>query len=369
LAAPRGRQEWTQLADEVLYRLIAAEGAVIWAEAEAKLSETSWVHDNFDSTVPANQGPQPHHLTAARRRLELQDLIQERPAILNKRRVSAWVTTAASQERRTTETDRTAATKRRLYRTYLAWTGNSQLCGSIAEQVVHHSLEDLKGTHLWIPPSARPGRITELRGRPISVGGPLDAAGFWPLDPHDPSRGLVPFAVEVKNIRSWIYPWVHEVWDLLSKVADFPDVVPVLVARKIHLITFRFFKDIGALGFQMGCQWFAAHGTTKAPLDPSTFEEVTSRLGFLDARRAADPPAMHPPLRNWFRDVPTKVDHTLVLDQQERWERAAPIVANYDVLRDETVTGRARHDAWADFAQAIDAAGLSDLGGWVSHDF
>jgi hypothetical protein len=358
-----------QLAEEALYRLISAEGAVIWPEVEATLSETSWVHDNLDSTIPVNQGPQPHHLTGARQRLEEQGLIEERPAILNKRPVSAWVTTAAPQERRTTETDRTAATKRRLYRTFLAWTGTNQLCGSIAEQVVHRSLEDLKGTHRWIPPSARPGRITELRGRPISVGGPLDAAGFWPLDPYDPSTGLVPFAVEVKNIRSWIYPWDNEVWDLLSKVADFPDVVPVLVARKIHLVTFRFFKDIGALGFQMHCQWFAAHGTTKAPLDPSTFEEVTRQLGFRDATRAADPPAMHPPLRNWFRDVPIMADHTLVQDQQERWGRAAPIVADYDVLRDETVIGRARHDAWAEFARAIEAAGLSDRGGWASHDF
>jgi len=41
-------------------------------------------------------------------------------------------------------------------------------------------------------------------------------------------------------------------WDLLSKLAAFPDVVPVLAARRIHPMSFKMFKDIGALGVQNG---------------------------------------------------------------------------------------------------------------------
>jgi hypothetical protein len=51
------------------------------------------------------------------------------------------------------------------------------------------------------------------------------------------------FAVEVKNVRSWIYPWSHEVWDLLAKLGEFSDVVPILVSRRIHITTFRMFKE------------------------------------------------------------------------------------------------------------------------------
>jgi hypothetical protein len=76
-------------------------------------------------------------------------------------------------------------------------------------------------------------------------------------DDGSANAGFTHFGVEVKNLRSVIYPWDHETWDLLAKVAAFPTVVPVLVARRIHPVTFKFFKDIGALGTEMRAQWFS----------------------------------------------------------------------------------------------------------------
>jgi hypothetical protein len=108
---------------------------------------------------------------------------------------------------------------------------------------------------LWLDPDSQPGQVRSLRGQPITVGGPLDAAGFVARAASDPTKGFIPFAVEVKNVRSVLYPWHREVWDLLAKVTDFPDVVPILVARSIHFTTFQCFKDIGCLGFSTRRQW------------------------------------------------------------------------------------------------------------------
>ena len=167
LATPRTLREWAQLSQEALARFIQTEGAAVWPEAEAKLSETSWVHDHLDPSIPPHIGPQPHHLSAAKRSLQHAGVIAEQTVVLNGRQVTAWVDASAVQHRRGTEVSHQAARKRRLYRRFLGWTSNSRLCGSIAEQVVDAGLQELRGSRLWIPPGSRPGQITDLLGRPI----------------------------------------------------------------------------------------------------------------------------------------------------------------------------------------------------------
>jgi hypothetical protein len=368
LAVPRTLSQWARLSQDALARFIETEGAAVWPEVEARLGETSWVHDHLDSTIPPNIGPQPHQLSVAKRTLQRAGVIEEQTVTLSGRQVTAWLDASASQRRRSTEVNRKAAEKRRIYRRFLSWTVKNRLCGAIAEQVVDAGLQELKGSRLWIPPGARAGYITELLGRPIQVGGPLDATGAWLVDPYDPRAGFIPFAVEVKNIRSWIYPWDHEAWDLLSKVADFPDVLPVLVARKIHQVTFNCFKDIGALGCEMRQQWFAAHGTTKDSLTPATFEQTVHTLGFHDAKRASDPPSADSRTSRWFERAPTFGNHTLLVTQADRWQRAAPIVKQYQDLRSEP-DHQTRSAMWAAFSHDIRAAGLYERAGWAPHEF
>jgi hypothetical protein len=360
MARPSSRSEWVELATVAAYAFIRERGAVVWPEVEAFLSESSWVHDNLDSSIPTDWCPQPHHLTTARKRLVNAGAIRKQAAVLNGRLVSTWIDAVSSQQ---TATDRLAATKRRCYRTYLSWTNRAQLCGAIAEQVVHRSLTALAGRYLWIP-DHKPGKVTLLCGQPITVGGPLDSAGFWPLDPQDPSVGLVPFAVEIKNIRDWIYPWDHEHWDLLAKLAAFPRVIPVLVARKIHPLTFKCLADIGALGRETKCQWFANEGTTQAPLDPEKFDQITRLFGFRDAVPVTKDIQAHPPTTTWFQKVPTYADGTLLPRSVRRWNRAAPIVSKYIQLRNENLRVAERSDMWAAFVSDIQAAGLYQRGGW-----
>jgi hypothetical protein len=250
-----------------------------------------------------------------------------------------------------------AAAVRRLYRRLLQWTGRPNLCGAVAEKVVDATLHSLAGSHLWIPPNTRAGRVDSLVGRPV-VGGPLDAAAEWVYDPVNITAGSTRFAVEVKNIRETIYPWDLETWDLLGKLADFPEVLPVLVARRIHLTTFRFFKDVGALGTETRGQWFAQ------AIDEGDFERVVNGLGLPDARRVPDdvPP---PALLKFFRDTGPSVGAAQLL----RWQTAAPIVRRYRDLRDPHRSYDDRRQLWLAFSADIQASGLYERGGWGPQEF
>lgn len=353
------RARWEADTTQALDLLFRQIGAAVWPEVEAIAGETSWYPNNFP--VPRTFRLQPHHLTTARRRLgpEGAGAIQEMAVELNRLRVSAWVDARALATRgRATEVRELAATKRRLYRSFLAWTSGVRLCGRVAEAVVDASLRELAGRYLWVSPSAeRPGVVRELLGRAITVGGPLDAAGHWALDADDPAKGFVSFAVEIENLRATIYPWDHEAWDLLAKVADFPDVVPVLVARRIHPLAFNCFRDIGALGRATGAQWFDANRIAE-----DQFERVTKRLSFRDAVRV-DPSHPDPAVVRWFRDL----DRDVIRRQAERWERAAPILTRHATLRLEVDYGE-RHRLWSSFCTEIKQAGLYEVGGWAPEE-
>jgi len=232
---------------------------------------------------------------------------------------------------------------------------------------VDATLRSLAGTRIWLPPNAKPGQITQLQGTPVSIGGPLDHAGFWAQDPHDPTAGWIPFAVEVKNIRGWIYPWDPEIWDLLAKVASFPDVVPVLVARKMHYISFRMLKDLGGLGTQTGKQLFADRGTTRASIDPDRFAEVTSGLSLRDCK-LVDPTSPSSRLQKFFGETAYKLidGASLAVNSQARWQATAPIVAQFAELRDDTLPMSRRTDLWKAFGREVERAGLMGEGGWVT---
>jgi hypothetical protein len=267
---------------------------------------------------------------------------------------------------RTTAVRRLAASKRRRYRTFLGWTGSPTLCGGVAESLVEATLRSLSGSKLWVPESMRRGQVRKLVGRDIQVGGPLDAAGFWPLNPDNPGQGMIPFAVEVKNIRGVVYPWSHETWDLLAKVGAFPDVLPILVSRRLHVMTYRFFKDIGGLGVETRKQWFAH----RHPIEADHFYAIRTEFGFHDAELIADTAQVIPRLATFFGTTaykPTAGGVSLISAQLRRWERAAGLVDQHRELRNEGLEPIERRESWNAFAERAAAAGLLDGGGWGPH--
>jgi hypothetical protein len=172
----------------------------------------------------------------------------------------------------------------------------------------------------------------------------------------------------VKNLRSWLYPWSHEVWDLLAKVGDFPEVVPILIARRIHPTTFRMLKDIGALGYQTRQQWFAERGGNHS-IDPTRFAQVAASLGFDDATLLGGARAPDGRMSNFFsqtlRRVPNHADLPLVEVSAQRWAGAAPLAADYTALRAERMDAGDRRELLTEFAGRVADAGLLTTGGWA----
>ncbi len=223
---------------------------------------------------------------------------------------------------------------------------------------------------LWIP-AFNPGQVKEVAGVALA-GRTLDAAGYCPRDRSNPSAGLIPFGVEVKNIRSWIYPWDNEMWDLLTSLGPRPDVLPVLVARRIHPVAFNFVFDIGAFARQTREQYFAWPGTEEDSFTPDAFAEVVEAFGFADAIRLEKPdsPSYGEPARNhslvaWFGETLRQY----AAAQAAKWEVAAPIVAKFPDLRSETLSAADRRGLWMAFCKEFKDSGLYVRGGWAPTDF
>jgi hypothetical protein len=358
-------QTWVDRALDVLPEFVAAQGAIVWPEAIAHLSEGTWIRVHRPDAGYSRLDP--HILGRARTELLDDGVLIEDTRVLNQRAVSVFLDGPGLASRRTSQIREAASAKRRLYRSFLGWTGHSELCGHVAESAVEATMGSLAGTDLWLPPDAQRGRVGTLLGRPVA-GGPLDAAGFVPNNALDPAAGWVPFAVEVKNVRSWIYPWSHEVWDLLAKLGDFPDVVPLLVARRIHPTTFRMFKDLGAFGYDARKQWFAERGGGRS-IDQDDFERVTSRLGFEDAVLLSRPPGVERGLANLLSNVfhrpHGELDVPLIQAAAARWREAAPLAADFVDLRAERMNGDERRELLTDFAARVYDADLMSVGGWA----
>ena len=84
--------------------------------------------------------------------------------------------------------------------------------------------------------------------------------------------------IEAKNIREWLYPDRAEVMELLSKCTAL-DVVPVLIARRIHFSTFVVLHTCGVLMHQTFNQLFPVADTSLA--DKAKHKD---NLGYHDMR-------------------------------------------------------------------------------------
>ncbi len=85
------REYWVDRTTQALALLLKERGgALLRPEAEAILSETSWVL-NRNLGFPEQRRPQPHIITAAHTRLVEDGVVVDRTKVLNKRQVKIWV--------------------------------------------------------------------------------------------------------------------------------------------------------------------------------------------------------------------------------------------------------------------------------------
>jgi len=151
----------------------------------------------------------------------------------------------------------------------------------------------------------------------IALPGPLDSAGYLArFDAAGLPRSPATVLVEVKNIRSCVYPGAPEIFQLLHKAVVLqnaqPDaaIVPIFVCRRAHKTTFWMAKQLGFVVIAMDRQF--AGNVSEAEL-----LEVRNDLHFNDLFAGSEASAR---VQDRFRNVlPRIVDATA----EQWWGKAA----------------------------------------------
>ncbi len=263
--------------------LVRKEGAILFREAEAKISDARW------PTIPTQVNP--HHLTTARSRLIQRDWI-----VLSDPIDDSGTRVLMPSDQKGRRSDIRDALRRRaaLHKRMDKWARPTSryrngLIGEAGERVARKSLVAAAQPGVR-PVNAGAAEVVALFGTPVP-GGSLDS-GAWVdfYDEYGQATGSILCPIEVKNIRHWIYPGSHELFQLLYKAAELqeaaPDlrICPVLVTRKRAWIADRMSRE---LGFRI----LDVHKQYILPIAEVTEEElaeVQQELGYQDLTRTDD---------------------------------------------------------------------------------
>lgn len=122
--------------------------------------------------------------------------------------------------------------------------------------------------------------------------------------------------IEAKNIREWLYPNRDEIRDLLSKCYAL-NVVPVLIARRIHFSTFVVLNACGAVLHQTYNQLLPAADAALAAR-----AKHKNNLGYHDIRTGNEPDAR---LQRFFADhLPSALP-----ERREKFEQFKDLIGSY----------------------------------------
>jgi hypothetical protein len=273
-----GEEEYVARAKKSIMEVLDAEHAVINAELEARISER-----NFEG---ANGNIDPHHVTQALREMgKAGDVIWEAATARGGHEIETIQ--PADQRRRATKITHAAARKRLLAARYTGWAQGTKrhpngLIGPAGEVAVRRAILDAQTLQPAMPGA---GEVAELLGTKLP--GPADSAGYMvPLVNGIPGVPVT-VVIEVKNIRSWIYPSAEELYQVLHKACllqrahqDQP-IVPVLVCRKAHFTTFKMARQLGFFVIPMGRQ-FAGE------VEEAEIFEIRTELHYQDLVRGTE---------------------------------------------------------------------------------
>jgi hypothetical protein len=336
--ATRGRrpsrtpEEYVDLGIEAILELLENEHAAVAPELEAKISEQPY----GDRSIPIDA----HHLTAARKVLRESSAIAEDTRVTRGGR-AVTVITPADETGRSRRIEDAAKRKRLLHTRYLSLAMGSKtvpaLLGRGGEAVLHATLLQAAphGLRLLRPDG---GEVSSLFGKPV-VGGPLDSGAIvTTLDQLTLATSTHLALIEVKNVRSHLYPQALEVHQVLYKAAEVVaahphlSVVPVLVCRWPHFTLFTMAKQLGAF----------VVGTKQQPilpskqLEPDLIAEIRDELGYRDL-------VITDQALPWMVDRFSRVLPTVAAASSERWRAVASTVLPYSkTLRTDLLEGRDR---------------------------
>jgi hypothetical protein len=346
--------EWLALAEQRILTVLQTEHAATPAELEARSSERD---GTTRLLIDVN------HVITARDVLHEQGRVDLMPPAATRGGREVGVYHLPIARGTTRLVTRAAGRKRLLHARWLGWAmGTKQyprgLIGPAGERVVRRSILDDSLRERYLPLQPDAGEVTSLFGAPIP-GGSIDTGAYVVgRVGASPGRAIL-LMIEVKNLRSWLFPRSPQVYQLLDKCAQLlladPSlaIVPMLVCRRRHYTTRSMGADLGFFVVELHRQ-FMLPSTTVAP---SAVEDVRRELGFHFLSVSEEPDAI---LLGVLRNtVPPRLEAFA-----DRWASRVPTLAPYfAALRDETVVGPAREALLA--AMRTDAMALPKAsGGW-----
>jgi len=345
------RAEYVTFAERALMELVRSEGAVLVREAEAKISDTRW------PSVPTAVNP--HHLTTARSRL------------LTK----GWITLSESFDASGTrlilpadtekkkELIRVASKRKRALHSVMETWGRpstryqSGIIGAAGERVARSSLL-AAAAHGVRPVQPSGGEIKTLFGDLVPGGALDDAVWVEQFDDYGRSSSSILCPVEVKNIRHWIYPPSHELFQLLHKAAllqqrfEDVDICPVLITRNRSWTADQMSRDLGFRIFDLHKQFVLPI----ADVSEAKVEALRNELGYDLVRTDQADPTLTSLARESLR--------TTSVPNAKRWrEHGSQFAAHYESLRESSLAGGAREAAMTELREAADDSG-SYTGAW-----
>ncbi len=348
----RGADHYVGLGIQAIAELLEEECAVVWPEVEARIGEQKW----RDLPYPID----PHHLTTARRALEESDFIRHDTQRTRGGRLITVLVPADSYDRARKIED-AAARKRLLHGRYQTWALGSKsqkaLLGPAGETLLHNNLVAAAphGFRLVHPDG---GEVRSLLGSSVT-GGPLDSAALMTVLKPEGTVENYWLLIEVKNVRSTLYPQAAEVHQVLYKAAAFQNahpelnVTPVLVARRLHFTAFAMAKQLGAFFISLGRQPI----TLTAALNLDHLEEVRQELAYLDMTTDTG-------VLPWLVDRFTSKLQGAAPDFSPKWRQAAPHIEPFSkILRGGSMNQKDRSRLVDDLRIAVEA-NLGDKPGW-----
>lgn len=299
-------EEYVERAASRIVDLLTAHHALVHPEVISRISEGSF--------VSSNENIDPHHVTTALRELHREEVIrsEERPT-----RGGHTITTlhlVSPPRRSRTVADRAAARKRLLLARYTGWSQGTVknphgLIGPAGETAVRTALQAAGAMQPATPGFGHVRSILDTR-----LAGPADSGGYLvPINGGLPGTPVT-VLVEVKNIRSWIYPGSEELVQVLNKCRvlkqahpDHP-VIGILVCRRAHKTTYWMAQQLGFMVIEMNTQ-FAGN------VDEKDLDEVRNELRLTDLRVGTGPSLR---VRDRVADTLPRVATTIA----DRWTKS-----------------------------------------------
>lgn len=338
--------DYVERAKARILELLQQEHAMTVFETEARLGEVGHARSGLNID--------PHHITTALRQLAEENHIVR---VTEATRGGGDITTIqpADQHKRTTAIAQAAGRKRLLYARYLSWAQSSSRhpsgrVGPAGEEAVRLALRNSGALQPAVPDFRETSTVLG-----VNLPGPVDSAGYMVPFVNGLPGPVTTILVEVKNIRSWIYPAAEELYQLLSKATLLQQahpaqpIVPVFVCRKAHETTFWMARQLGFMVIDMGAQFVG-------DVEQDKLDEVRRGLYFLDLQNGTGPSLR---VRDRFRD--TLPNHCSKI--AERWRDTAlntTLAPRIMQLKTATAKDRSSHMEW--FRYEVKAAGLQ--GGW-----